>query len=159
MAQPRPRIDFDTLLKDFPDLPWSIEIRYVAKDSEAADMLRIHFDGQADAVRWRPEYAGSLASVCESTIPQGELKRLLTLMRDSNFNDLPTESENVIAVAIRGEQIVSVRLGKTVVRKIDRGNLNNAGLRRIQENLTAILDSISSESGAQCKMESVPARP
>jgi hypothetical protein len=158
-AQPKPRIDFDALLKVYPDLPWEFEIRYVTKADRETSMLRIYYDLQADAVRWRPEYAGSLAQVCHATIPEGEIKKLLVLMRDNDFSGLPTENQGLIAVADRVQQIVSVRLGKTVVRKVDRGNLNSPELKRIEDTLAGLLDSIKPESGAQCRMESVPARP
>lgn len=159
LAQPKPHIDFYALLKSFPDLPWNFEIRYVSKDRQSTDMLRIHYDGRANVVRWRAEYAGSLASVCRAALPEGEFKKLLELMRDTNFNDLPTESESVISVANRGEQIVSVRLARTVVRKTDRGNLSSPELKRIQDELGRLLNEITSESKAECEMESVPARP
>jgi hypothetical protein len=159
LAQPKPRIDFDALLKSFPDLPWNFEIRYVAKDNGNTDMLRIHYNGQAEVVRWRPEYAGSLASVCQTKISEGEFKKLVILLRNANFNDLPSESEVVVAVAMTGQQTVSVRVGKTIVRKIDRGSLNSHELRQVEDRLAAVMDSINPESNARCEMESVPAQP
>src|SRR4051794_12032629 len=67
-AQPKPRIDFDHLLQQFPDLPWDFEIRYVVHDGPSTDMLRLYYDGRADLVRWRPDYAGSLGEVCHSSL-------------------------------------------------------------------------------------------
>lgn len=156
-AQSKSRVDFDDLLKRFPDLPWDFEIRYVIKDQQNADMLRIYFDGRTDLVRWTPEDPGSLATVCHSKLTAPELKQLLQLFRDKKFNELPSENESVVAVAFTGEKIVSVRMGKTLVRKIDRGQLNSPALKQIENSLEATI--ADAENQADCSLEIVPARP
>jgi hypothetical protein len=159
VAQPRPRIDFDRLLSVFPDLPWDFEIRYVEKNGASTDMLRVHYDGQADLVRWRPDYAGSLASVCHSQLQEREFRKLLELLRAKKFNDLPSEPESLVTVASRGETITSVRLGRTIVRKIDRGQTDNAALMQIEDGLRDLATLIAADPKSKCDMESVSARP
>src|SRR3954471_12995057 len=158
-AQPKPRIDFDRLIAALPDLPWDFEIRYVVHEGPQADMLRIYYDGRADVIRWRPEYAGSLASVCHGNLGDKGIQRLLELLRDKKFNDLPTDSESVVTVALSGDATVSVRLGRTIVRKIDRRQRENAGLREIESFLDQLTIGVTVDHEAKCEMESVPAKP
>jgi hypothetical protein len=158
-AQPRPRINFDRLLSIFPDLPWDFEIRYVETNGANTDMLRVHYDGQADLVRWRPDYAGSLASVCHSRLEQRDFKKLLELLRDKKFNDLPSDPESLVTVALHSEITTSVRLGRTIVRKIDRGQLDNAPITQIEDQLRDLANFVAADWKAKCNMESVPAQP
>jgi hypothetical protein len=159
LAQPKPRIDFDSLLSVFPDLPWDFEIRYVTKSGSEADMLRLYYDARVDVVRWRAEYPGSLASVCHSTIDETSFRKLLVLMQGTKFNDLPTDERALREIADRGESIVSVRVGKTVVRKVDRHEREIAGLYDIEQMLEGWKKRVVEDSKADCGMESVPARP
>jgi hypothetical protein len=156
-AQPKPRVDFDDLLQRFPDLPWDFEIRYVVKDQQETDMLRIYFDGRMDLIRWSPEHSGSLALVCHLKLTELEFKQLLQLFRAKKFNELPSENQSVVAVAYTGERIVSVRVGKTLVRKIDRGQLDSPALKQIEDSLEATI--ADAESKGDCDSESVPAKP
>jgi hypothetical protein len=158
-AQPKPRIDFESLLSVFPDLPWDFEIRYTTKSGSDADMLRLHYDTRLDLVRWRPGYPGSLASVCHSTIDEPSLRKLLELMRDRNFNDLPTDERLLRSIADRGEATVSVRVGKTVVRKVDRHERKIEGLAEIETTLESWKRKIADDPKSDCNMETVPARP
>jgi len=158
-AQPKPRIDFDHLLSLFPDLPWDFEIRYVVQQGPSADMLRIYYDGRADVVRWRPDYAGSLASVCHGYLDDKTLRGMLELLRDKKFNDLPSDADSPVAIALTGNATISVRLGRTIVRKIDHQQGKNPGLREIEALLDQITTSIVTDSKSTCDMESVPAKP
>jgi hypothetical protein len=159
MAQPKPRIDFDRLIAALPDLPWDFEIRYVVNEGPQTDMLRIYYDGRADVIRWRPEYAGSLASVCHGDLDDKSMRKLLELLREKKFNDVPSDSESVVAVALTGDATVSVRLGRTIVRKIDRRQRENPRLREIESVLDQITTGIVADPKSTCDMESVPARP
>lgn len=158
-AQPRPRIDFDHLLSVFPDLPWDFEIRYVTRNGADTDMLRVYYDARVDVVRWRADYPGSLASVCHSHVDERSFKRLLELMRDKNFNDLPTDERAVVEIAAKGESIVSVRLGRTIVRKTDRHQREMPVLNEIEQRLDAWKEIVIADPKSKCGMESVPARP
>jgi hypothetical protein len=158
-AQPKPRIDFDSLLSVFPDLPWDFEIRYVTKSGSDSDMLRLYYDARVDVVRWRAEYPGSLASVCHSSIDETSFRKLLVLMQGTRFNDLPTDERLVRSVADWGESTVSVRVGKTVVRKVDRHEREIAGLNEIEQMLDGWKQRIVDDPKSDCGMESVPARP
>jgi hypothetical protein len=159
LAQPKPRIDFDRLLEALPDLPWDFEIRYVVQNGQNTDMLRIHYDGHVDLVRWRLDYPGSLAFVCNSSLDETAMRRLLELFRDKKFNDLPTDNRTVVTVANRGEETISVRLGKLIVRKVDRGQKENATLKEIENALDAIKTTVAADPKSKCEMESVPAKP
>jgi hypothetical protein len=159
VAHPRPRIDFDSLIAALPDLPWDFEIRYVVHDGQNTDMLRIYYDARADVVRWKPDYPGSLASVCHSTIDDKLMRRLLELLREKKFNDLSSDSESVVTVALGGDATISVRVGRTIVRKADRHQRENAALKDIEEFLDGIGTSITADPQSKCDMESVPAKP
>jgi hypothetical protein len=160
LAQARPRIDFDRLIAALPDLPWDFEIRYVVHDGpQSTAMLRIYYDGRADVIRWRPEYAGSLASVCHGSLDDKTIRGLLELLRDKKFNDLPSDSESVVAVALSGDATVSVRVGRMIVRKIDRRQHENTGLRDIESFLDQITTDVTANPQSRCEMESVPAKP
>ncbi len=158
-AQPKPRIDFDRLLSLFPDLPWDFEIRYVVHEGSSADMLRIYYDRRADLVRWRPEHVGSLASVCHGSLDEKTMRQLLELLRDKKFNDLPSDSETLKTVAMAEDSTVSVRLGRTIVRKIDRHQRDNPGLRAIESTLDQIATDVAADPKSSCTVESVPAKP
>jgi hypothetical protein len=159
LAQPKPRIDFEQLLTIFPDLPWDFEIRYVVQQGPSADMLRIYYNGRADVVRWRPDYTGSLASVCHGHLDDKTLRGVLELFRDKKFNDLPSDADSPVTVALTGDATVSVRLGRTIVRKMDRHQRDNAGLRAIEASLDELTIGIVADPKSTCDMESVPARP
>lgn len=158
-AQLKPRIDFDGLLKKFPDLPWDFEIRYVVHEGGSTDMLRLYYDRRVDLVRWRPDDPGSLAEVCHGTIDGKQLRHVLQVLRDKNFNDLPTDSETLRAVADRGDATISVRVGKTTVRKIDRRERENPGLAAVEVELDSVQKSVAADPRTDCETESVPARP
>jgi hypothetical protein len=158
-SQSRPRIDFDRLLSLFPNLPWDFEIRLVEKDLTTTDMMRIYYDRRVDVVRWRPEYPGSLASVCHSNIDYVTMQRILTLLRDKKFNDLPSGDGALVTVAQKKESTVSVRLGKTVVRKTIRDTSVNRDLDAIANDLRALKVSIVADPKSTCELESVPAAP
>lgn len=158
-AQPKPRIDFDRLIAALPDLPWEFEIRYVVKNGGNADMLRIHYDGAVDLIRWREEDPGSLALVCHSSLSERQMKGLLELLRDKKFNDLPSDSDSLVAVALSGDTTISVRLGKLVVRKIDRHQREIAGLQEIETLFDAMITEVGADAKGKCAMESVPAKP
>jgi len=158
-AQPKPRIDFDRLIAALPDLPWDFEIRYVVHNGPSTDMLRLYYDGRVDVIRWKPDYPGSLASVCHSTIDDKTMRRRLELLRDKKFNDLPSDSESVVTVALAGDETVSVRVGRTIVRKIDRHQRDQAALKEIEDFLDGIEISITGDPQSNCDMESVPAKP
>jgi len=158
-AQPKPRIDFDRLLSLFPDLPWDFEIRYVLQEGPSADMLRIYYDGRADFIRWRPEYAGSLASVCHGQLDDKTMRQMLELLRDKKFNDLPSDADSPVSVALTGGATISVRLGRTIVRKIDRRQRENPGLREIETALDQLATGVAANPKSTCDMESVPAKP
>jgi hypothetical protein len=157
-GQPKPRIDFDRLIAAFPDLPWDFEIRYVVHDGQNTDMLRIYYDARADVIRWKPDYPGSLASVCHSTIDDKTMRRLLELLRDKKFNDLPSDA-SVVTVALSGDATVSVRVGRTIVRKTDRRQRENGTWKQIEEFLDGIVTGITADPQSECDMESVPAKP
>jgi hypothetical protein len=159
LAQSKPRIDFDRLLHQFPDLPWDFEIRYVVNDQANTDMLRLYYDGRADLVRWRPDYAGSLAEVCHAQLEEKSLRHLLETFRDKKFNDLPSDSEPLRSIADNGDTTVSTRVGRTIVGKIDRHERNNPGLTAIEDELSSILKLVAADPKSKCGMESVPARP
>jgi len=158
-AQPHPRIDFDRLLKIFPDLPWDFEIRYVVHEGANTDMLRLYYDGRANVVRWRPDYAGSLAEVCHGNLDEKQFRHLLEVFRDKTFNDLPSDSETLRAVSSHGDATVSVRVGKLTVRKIDRHERDNPGLVAVEDELDSIQKTIIADPKTECRMESVPAKP
>jgi hypothetical protein len=158
-AQAKPRIDFDSLLRRFPDLPWDFEIRYVVADRANTDMLRLYYDGRADLVRWRPDYAGSLAEVCHAQLDDKQLRHLLEIFREKNFNDLTSDSEPLRSIAETRDATVSVRVGKTTVRKMDRGEHDNPGLAAIEDELSSIQKLVAADPKSKCGMESVPARP
>jgi hypothetical protein len=122
-------------------------------------MLRIYYDGRVDVIRWRPEYTGSLASVCHSSLNEKTMRNLLELLRDKKFNDLPSDSEVLKSVAVTAERTVSVRLERTVVRKIDRNERQNPGLKEIESFLEGIQTTVTADSESKCDMESVPAKP
>lgn len=159
LAQPKPRIDFDRLIAALPNLPWDFEIRYVVHNGPDTDMLRIYYDGRADVVRWKPDYPGSLASVCHSALDDKTMRRLLELLREKKFNDLPSDSESLVTVSLSGDATVSVRLGRTIVRKTDRRQRENAALKEIESFLDGIETSVTADPQAKCDMESVPAKP
>jgi hypothetical protein len=159
LAQPKPRIDFEKLLQQFPDLPWEFEIRYVIHDGPRTDMLRLYNDERADLVRWRPEDPGSLAEVCHSTLEEKQLRHLLETMRDRNFNDLPSDSEMLRTIAETGDATVSVRVGRTTLRKIDRHERDNPGLAAVEKELDSALKFVATDPETKCGMESVPAKP
>jgi len=158
-AQLKPRIDFDRLLHQFPNLPWDFEIRYVTHDTGSTDMLRLYYDGRVDLVRWRPDYAGSLAQVCHGTIDVKQLRHVLELFRDKNFNDLPSDQEPFRTVALHDEATVSARVGKTSVKKVDRHEHDNPGLTAIEDELESLRKTVSADRNTKCGMESVPAKP
>jgi hypothetical protein len=159
VAQIKPHIDFDRLLQQFPDLPWDFEIRYVTHDGLNTDMLRIHADARVDLVKWRPGDQGSLSEVCHANLDAKHFRHLLEIFRDKNFNDLPSDDAPLRAVADQGETIVSVRLGKTTVRKSDRHERDNPGMTAIESELSAIQTNIAADPQTQCGMETVPAKP
>lgn len=159
LAQPKPRIDFDKLLQRFPNLPWDFEIRYVVHEGQRTDMLRLYFDERADLVRWRPEDAGSLAEVCHGAIEEKQLRHVLEVMRDEKFNDLPSDNEPLRTVADTRDATVSVRVGRTVVRKTDRRERDNSGLAAIEKELDSVLEIVATDPKTRCGMESVPAKP
>jgi len=158
-AQPKPRIDFDRLLSLFPNLPWDFEIRYVVHAGQSTDMLRIYYDRSADVVRWRADYAGSLASVCHGHIEEKTMRGLLYLLRDKKFNDLPSNADSPVTVALTGDATVSVRLGRAIVRKTDHHQRDNPGLRAIETSLDQLSTGVVDDPRSTCDMESVPARP
>jgi hypothetical protein len=158
-AQLKPRIDFDSLLHHFPDLPWDFEIRYVVHDSGSTSMLRLYYDGRVDLIRWRPDNPGSLAEVCHGTIDDKQFRHLLELLRDKDFNDLPSDGEMLRAVAERGDATVSVRVGKTTVRKVNRHERENPGLAAVEVELDSLQKTVSADQKTECGMESVPAPP
>lgn len=158
-AQPKPRINFDRLIADLPDLPWDFEIRYVVESGHDTDMLRIHYDGTVDLVRWREEYPGSLASVCHSSLNEKQLRRVLELLRDKKFNELSSDSETFVTVGLNGQTTVSVRVGKTVVRKIDRHQREIAGLKDVEAVFDSMVTEVAADPKSKCGMESVPAKP
>ena len=158
-AQIKPRIDFDHLLKIFPNLPWDFEIRYVVHDQLNTDMLRLYYDGRADLVRWRPDDRGSLAEVCHANLDDKQLRHILETFRDKNFNDLPSDSEPLRTIAEHGDAIVSVRVGRTTVRKIDRHQHDNPGVEAVETELDSIEKIIAADPKTKCGLESVPARP
>jgi hypothetical protein len=158
VAQVKPRIDFDRLLAVLPNLPWDFEIRYTVNSNPNTDMLRIYHDGRADVIRWRPGYPGSLASVCHSTLDKKIMRRLLVLLRDKNFNELPSDDQVFTPVAMSTDKTVSVRLGRTIVRKIDRRHANPA-MREIEQFLQDVATGITADPKSKCGMESVPERP
>lgn len=158
-AQLKPRIDFDRLLHQFPNLPWDFEVRYVTHDAANTDMLRLYYDGRADIVHWRPNYAGSLAEVCNGNVDAKQLRHVLELFRDKNFNDLPSDLEPFRTVAQHDDTTVSVRLGRIAVKKLDRHEHDNPGLTAIEDELESIEKSVSTDQNTKCGMESVPASP
>jgi hypothetical protein len=87
------------------------------------------------------------------------LRKLLELLRDKKFNDLPSEPESLVTVALHGETTISVRLGRTVVRKIDRGQIENAAFAQIEDSLRDLGTVVAADPKSKCDMESVPARP
>jgi hypothetical protein len=159
LSQPKPRIDFDRLIASLPDLPWQFEVRYVVHDGPNTDMLRIYYDRRVDVIRWRPEYTGSLASVCHSSLDEKTMQHLLELLRDRKFNDLPSDNELVKSIALTTDRTVSVRLGRTIVRKTDRNERENPALKEIESFLEGIQTSVTADSQSKCDMESVPAKP
>ncbi|HVZ18585.1 MAG TPA: hypothetical protein VG897_15805 [Terriglobales bacterium] len=159
LAQPRSRIDFNGLLQRFLNLPWDFEIRYVVHDQLNTDMLRLYYDGRADLIRWRPSDPGSLAEVCHGTIDNRQLRYLLELLRDKNFNDLLSDSEPLRTIANHGDATISVRVGKTTVRKLDRHEHDNPSLAAIEDELDSLQKSITADPKTKCGMESVPAKP
>lgn len=159
LGQPKPRIDFDRLIAALPDLPWDFEIRYVVHDGPETDMVRIYYDARADVIRWKPDYSGSLASVCHSTIDEKTMRRLLELLRDKKFNDLKSDGESLVTVALNGDATVSVKVGRIIVRKIDRHQRANAALKEVEAFLDGIETSITADPQSKCDMESVPAKP
>jgi len=159
VAQLKPRIDFDRLLHEFPNLPWDFEIRYLTHDAANTDMLRLYYDGRVDIVRWRPNYAGSLAQVCTGNIDAKQLRHVLELFRDKNFDDLPSDQEPFRSVAQHQDATVSVRLGRTAVKKIDRHEHEDPGLTAIEDELESLEKSVSADPQTKCGMESVPASP
>jgi hypothetical protein len=158
-GQPKPRIDFDKLLARFPDLPWDFEIRYVVHDGPRTDMLRIYYDGRVHLVRWRPDHPGSLAQVCHAATDDKQLQHLLEVFRDQKFNDLPSDNESLRTIAETGDATVSVRVGKTIVRKIDRRQRDNPGLQQVERELDMIQKTVAADPKTNCGMESVPAKP
>ncbi len=158
-AQFKPRIDFDRLLHQFPNLPWDFEIRYVTHDAASTDMLRLYYDGRIDLIRWRADYAGSLAEVCHGNIDDKQLRHVLELFRDKNFNDLSSDQEPFRTVAQHDDATVSARLGKLAVKKIDRHEHDNPGLTAIEDELESLEQSVSHDQNTKCGMESVPAKP
>lgn len=159
VAQVKPRIDFDRLLQQFPDLPWDFEIRYVTHDGLNTDMLRIHYDARLDLVKWRPGDQGSLSEVCHANLEEKPFRHLLETFRDKNFNDLPSDAAPLRSIADQGDTTVSVRLGKTTVRKTDRHEGENSGLIAIENELHSIQTTISADPKTTCGMETVPAKP
>ena len=159
VAQIKPRIDFDGLLKRFPDLPWDFEIRYVVHEGPSTDMLRLYYDGRADLVRWRPENQGSLAEVCHGTVDDKRFRHLLETLRDNQFNDLPSDDSPLRAVAQSADTTLSVRIGRIVVRKTDRHRRDNPKLAKIEDELDSLQKSISADPATSCAIESVPAKP
>jgi hypothetical protein len=158
-AQPKPRIDFDRLIAALPDLPWDFEIRYVVHEGPQTDMLRSYYDARADVIRWRPEYTGSLASVCHGNLDGKTMRRLLELLRDKKFNDLPTDSDSVVTIALTRDATVSVRLGRTIVSKVDRHQRENTALRDIESFIDQLATTVAADPHSKCDMESVPAKP
>lgn len=122
-------------------------------------MLRIYYDRRVDVIRWRPEYTGSLASVCHSSLDEKTMQHLLELLRDRKFNDLPSDNELVKSIALTTDRTVSVRLGRTIVRKTDRNERENPALKEIESFLEGIQTSVTADSQSKCDMESVPAKP
>ena len=159
LAQVKPHIDFERLLQQFPDLPWDFEIRYVVHDGPNTDMLRIHADARIDLVKWRPSDQGSLSEVCHADLGEKQFRHLLETFRDKKFNDLPSDDAPVRAVADQGETTVSVRLGKTTVRKTDRHERDNPGLSAIETELHSIQTGVVADPQTKCGMETVPAKP
>ena len=159
LAQIKPRISFDRLLEQFPDLPWDFEIRYVVHDGLNTDMLRIHSDARVDLVKWRPSDQGSLSEVCHANLEEKPFRHLLETLRDKKFNDLPSDEAPVRSIADQGETTISVRLGKTTVRKSDRHERANPGLAAIESELSAIQTSVAADPETTCSMETVPAKP
>jgi len=158
-AQVKPHIDFDQLLREFPDLPWDFEIRYVVREGLNTDMLRIHSDARMDLVKWRPGDQGSLSEVCHSNLEEKPFRHLLETFREKKFNDLPSDDAPVRAIAEEGETTVSVRLGKTTVRKTDRHERENPGLAALESELSAIQTGLVADPKTTCGMETVPAKP
>ena len=159
LAQPRPRIDFDKLIQQFPNLPWDFEIRYVVHEGQRTNMLRLYYDERADLVRWGPEDAGSLAEVCHGAIEEKQLRHVLEVMRNEKFNDLPNDNAPLRTVADTGDATVSVRVGRTVVRKTDHRERDNPGLAAVEKELDSVLEFVATDPKTNCGMESVPARP
>ena len=159
LSQPRSHIDFDGLLKQFPDLPWDFEIRYVVHDPPRTDMFRIYYDGRADLIHWRPTDPGSLAEVCHGTIADKQFQHLLETLRDKNFNNLPSDDEPLRTVSQSTDATLSVRLGKTIVRKTDRHQRENPKLAQLEEELLSLQQTLVADPATKCDLESVPAKP
>jgi hypothetical protein len=87
------------------------------------------------------------------------MRHLLELFRDKKFNDLPSDSSSVVTVALSGDATVSVRVGRTIVRKTDRRQRENVGLKEIEVFLDGIQTSVTGDPRSKCEMESVPAKP
>jgi len=159
VAQVKPHIDFNRLLGQFPDLPWDFEIRYVTHDGLNTDMLRIHYDARLDLVKWRPGDRGSLSEVCHANLEEKAFRHLLETFRDKDFNDLPSDSAPLRSIADQGDATISVRLGRTTVRKTDRHEHNDPGLTAIEDELHSIQTSVVADPKTTCAMETVPAKP
>ena len=158
-AQAKPHIDFDRLLQQFPDLPWDFEIRYVTREGLNTDMLRIHYDARADVVKWRPGDQGSLSEVCHANLEEKPFRHLLETFRDKNFNELPSDKAPLRTIDAPADITISVRLGKTTVRKTDRHESDNPGLAAIETELRSIQTSVAADPQTKCAMETVPAKP
>jgi hypothetical protein len=159
VAQSKPRINFDRLIAALPDLPWDFEMRYVIHNGLDTDMLRIYYDSRTDVVRWRPDNPGSLAEVCNSRLDDKTMRRLLELLRDKKFNDLPSDNEQLHRVAQTADATVSVRLGRIIVRKTDRNERDNPALKQIESYLDDLKTSVTADPQSRCEMQSVPAKP
>ena len=161
-AQPRPRIDFDAILKN-PNLSEEFEIRYLVRGLRESplnvEMLRIWGDRRASFTSWTAEHPGPLVPVCRMALPDAEFRRMVELLRDRKFAELPSDDSILMEAAEREESIVSVRLEKLSIKKVDRHDPDkpNPGLEEIERALTAVEKKVAEDG--KCKIEMAARRP
>jgi len=159
-----PVIDFQAIL-DSPDLLNDFEIRYATTDADGhlpdKQLLTIHGDREMSLTTWRPGNPGSLAPVCISTLDESPFRKLLELMRDTDFSQIRGDRRQVRQVVnVRQESSITVRVGKLRVTKLDEHDPDrpHPELNEVE----AALDKIKDRAGsgdAKCSMQAVPANP